>query len=65
MIILICAKKRLKNLYSKLKYNLELLKRYNEIFIEQKESGMIEEAADTAQKMKFSIKDFFTFDHIY
>ena len=59
------CEKRLKNLYSKLKYNLELLKRYNEIFIEQKESGMIEEAADTAQKMKFSVKDFFTFGHIY
>ena len=37
------CKKRLMNLYSKLKNDPELLECYNEIFVEQKELGMIEE----------------------
>ena len=45
-------KKRLMNLYSKLKNDPELLKRYNEIFIEQKELGVIEEVSESSEPGK-------------
>ena len=40
------------NLCSKLKNDLELLERYNEIFIEQKELGMIEEVSESSEPGK-------------
>ena len=46
------CKKRLMNLYSKLKNDPELLERYNEIFIEQKELGMIEEVSESSEPGK-------------
>ena len=46
------CKKRLMNLYSKLKNNPEILGRYNEIFIEQKELGMIEEVSESSEPGK-------------
>ena len=41
------CEKRLKTLHSKLKNDTVLLKRYNDIFVEQREMGIIEEAPDT------------------
>ena len=41
------CEKRLKTLHSNLKNDTVLLKRYNDIFVEQREMGIIEEAPDT------------------
>ena len=46
------CKKRLMNLYVKLKNYPELLKRFNEIFIEQKELGTIEEVSESSESGK-------------
>ena len=42
------CEKRLQKLYSTLKNDTVLLKKYNDIFIEQKEMGIIEPAIETA-----------------
>ena len=46
------CKKRLMNLYSKLKNDPELLERCNDIFIEQRELGMIEEVSESSEPGK-------------
>ena len=43
------------NLYSKLKSDSELLERYNEIFIEQKELGIIEKVSESSKPGKCHI----------
>ena len=43
------CKKRLLNLHRKLKDNPDLLKAYNDIFIEQKQNGIIEEVISAGQ----------------